>query len=144
MNRLWKKALILAAIAVIINPKLFVKLVGITLALVSYDPFCKHFALLIAQGHEHSFPVLKILIHSFLNGQIDRRSNLTEKEVTKYPLFRMNTQRRQPGYSLADVEVLFYLLAYIVDFQYFFRVKGNGGYQNKKAGGLERIVHGVK
>ena len=74
----------------IVDPQLLVELVGIALALISYDTFRDHFALLITQGHEHAFPVLEILIHSFLDSQIDRRSNLAEKEVTKYPLFRVN------------------------------------------------------
>jgi hypothetical protein len=42
---------------------------------------------LITQSHEHSFPVLEVQIHPFLDGQIDCCSDLAKEEVTENPLF---------------------------------------------------------
>ncbi len=63
---------------------------SITLSLICHDPLREHFTLLIAEGHEHSFPVLKIQIHLFPDGQIDRCSNLAKEEMPQNSLFRMN------------------------------------------------------
>ena len=74
----------------IVDFQLLVELVGITLAFIRDDPLSEYFTFLIAKGHEHTFPVFKIQIHPFLDGQVDRCSDLAKKEVTQNSLFRMN------------------------------------------------------